>query len=157
VPLAPTVAPGRDRHVQVALHIDPFRATDLTGAQVRSTVLATEDALSATVRENHAGLLVAVVHRGGEGTGEPGSGLAGVGLDDVVTLHYYLGAASGAVSGASGDAASGEVSGGASAAATELDHVINTLRATVDTWELGAASLTDDADPTWSAVQRFRV
>ncbi len=161
VPLAPTVAPGRDRHVQVALHIDPFRATDLTGAQVRSTVLATEDALSDTVRENHAGLLVAVVHRGGEGTGEPGSGLEGVGLDDVVTLHYYLGAASGAVSGASGDAASGEVSAGASAAAgaaaTELDHVINTLRATVDTWELGAASLTDDADPTWSAVQRFRV
>jgi hypothetical protein len=171
VPLAPTVAPGRDRHVTVTLHIDPFRATDLTGAQVRSTVLATEDALSATVRENHAGLLVAVVHRGGEGTGQPGSGLDGVGRDDVVTLHYYLGTAgdaagdvaSGTAAGAAGDVASGtaagaELPGGAAgAAATELDHVINTLRATVDTWEIGEASLTDEADPAWSAVQRYRV
>lgn len=147
VPLAPSVAPGRDRHVGVTLHIDPFRATDLTGAQVRSTVLALEDALSATVRENHAGLLVAVVHRGGEGTGEAGSGLGGVGLDDVVTLHFYLGAPG--APGMAGEAGAAD--------AAELDHVINTLRATVSTWELGEASLTDDVDPTWSTVQQFRV
>lgn len=135
VPLAPTVAPGRDRHVEVTLNIDPFQATDLTGAQISETVLALEDALSATVRENHAGLLVAVVHRGGEGTGELGSGLGGVGLDDIVTLHFYLG----------------------EPRAAELDHVLNTLRETVSAWELGGASLTDEVDPTWSAVRRFRV
>lgn len=147
VPLAPTVAPGRDRHVQVTLHIDPFRATELTGAQVRSTVLSLEDALSATVRENHAGLLVVVAHRGGEGTGEAGAGLDGVGRQDAVTLHFYLGAAGAADSGA----------GGADGAGVDLDHVLNTLRATVSTWELGEASLTDDVDPMWAAVQRFRV
>lgn len=189
VPLAPSVAPGRDRHAEVTLHIDPFRATDLTGAQVRSTVLATEDALSATVRENRAGLLVAVVHRAGEGTGHAGTGLGGVGLDDVVTLHYYLGApgsgaagsgtdagagdhpagADGAVSGAA-DAAdaggAGDVDGAVTAVSAAVragmekeavDHVLNVLRATVSAWELGEASLTDDVDPTWSAVQRFRV
>jgi hypothetical protein len=138
VPPAPAVAPGRDRHVQVTLHVDPFRAADLTGAQVRSTVLSLEDALSDTVRENHAGLLVAVVHQQGSGTGEAGAGLDGVGRQDAVTLHFYL-----------GDAVE---AGGA-----DLDHVINTLRATVSTWELGEAALTDDPDPTWSAVQRYRV
>lgn len=141
VPLAPTVAPGRDHHVAVTLHIDPFRSTELTGAQVRSTVLALEDALSATVRENRAGLLVAVVHQEGEGTGEAGAGLDGVGWHDVVTLHFYLGA--GARSGA--------------ADSPDLDHVLNTLRATVSTWELGEASLDDEVDQTWSAVQRYRV
>lgn len=139
VPLAPTVAPGRDLHVAVTLHIDPFRSTELTGAQVRSTVLATEDALSATVRENRAGLLVAVVHQEGAGTGEPGAGLDGVGRQDAVTLHFYLGV------GATGESA------------VDLDHVLNTLRATVSTWEIGEASLDDEADPTWSAVQRYRV
>jgi len=139
VPLAPTVAPGHDRHVAVTLHIDPFRSTDLTGAQVRSTVLALEDALSATVRENHAGLLVAVVHQEGAGTGQPGAGLDGVGRQDAVTLHFYLGV------GATGESA------------VDLDHVLNTLRATVSTWEIGEASLDDEADPTWSAVQRYRV
>lgn len=138
VPLAPTVAPGHDRHVAVTLHIDPFRSTDLTGAQVRSTVLALEDALSATVRENHAGLLVAVVHQEGEGTGEAGAGLDGVGWHDVVTLHYYLGV-------------------GAGDGVVDLDHVLNSLRATVSTWEIGEASLDDEVDPTWSAVQRYRV
>ncbi|WP_156980381.1 hypothetical protein [Corynebacterium terpenotabidum] len=152
VPLAPTVAPGRDRHVAVALHIDPFRATELTGAQVRSTVFALEDALVATVRENRAGLLVAVVHQDGSGSGEPGAGLDGVGRQDVVTLHFYLGAA-GAADGGSG--ASGGAAG--SGVGADLDHVINTLRATVSAWELGEASLDDEADPTWSAVQRYRV
>lgn len=138
VPLAPTVAPGHDRHVAVTLHIDPFRSTDLTGAQVRSTVLALEDALSATVRENHAGLLVAVVHQEGAGTGQPGAGLDGVGRQDAVTLHYYLGV-------------------GAGDGVVDLDHVLNSLRATVSTWEIGEASLDDEVDPTWSAVQRYRV
>lgn len=138
VPLAPTVAPGHDRHVAVTLHIDPFRSTDLTGAQVRSTVLALEDALSATVRENHAGLLVAVVHQEGAGTGQPGAGLGGVGRQDAVTLHYYLGV-------------------GAGDGVVDLDHVLNSLRATVSTWEIGEASLDDEVDPTWSAVQRYRV
>lgn len=138
VPLAPTVAPGHDRHVAVTLHIDPFRSTDLTGAQVRSTVLALEDALSATVRENHAGLLVAVVHQEGAGTGQPGAGLDGVGRQDAVTLHYYLGV-------------------GAGDCVVDLDHLLNSLRATVSTWEIGEASLDDEVDPTWSAVQRYRV
>jgi len=138
VPLAPTVAPGHDRHVAVTLHIDPFRSTDLTGAQVRSTVLALEDALSATVRENHAGLLVAVVHQEGAGTGQPGAGLDGVDRQDAVTLHYYLGV-------------------GAGDGVDDLDHLLNSLRATVSTWEIGEASLDDEADPTWSAVQRYRV
>ncbi|MGO2874044.1 hypothetical protein [Corynebacterium variabile] len=138
VPLAPTVAPGRDLHVAVTLHIDPFRSTELTGAQVRSTVLATEDALSATVRENHAGLLVAVVHQEGAGTGQPGAGLDGVGRQDAVTLHYYLGV-------------------GAGDGVVDLDHLLNSLRATVSTWEIGEASLDDEVDPTWSAVQRYRV
>ncbi|MGO3185657.1 hypothetical protein [Corynebacterium variabile] len=138
VPLAPTVAPGHDLHVAVTLHIDPFRSTDLTGAQVRSTVLALEDALSATVRENHAGLLVAVVHQEGAGTGQPGAGLDGVGRQDAVTLHYYLGV-------------------GAGDGVVDLDHLLNSLRATVSTWEIGEASLDDEADPTWSAVQRYRV
>ncbi|MGO3826898.1 MAG: hypothetical protein ACTJIF_10215 [Corynebacterium variabile] len=138
VPLAPTVAPGRDLHVAVTLHIDPFRSTDLTGAQVRSTVLATEDALSATVRENRAGLLVAVVHQEGAGTGQPGAGLDGVGRQDAVTLHYYLGV-------------------GAGDGVVDLDHLLNSLRATVSTWEIGEASLDDEVDPTWSAVQRYRV
>ncbi|MGP5182185.1 hypothetical protein ACTXKY_00395 [Corynebacterium variabile] len=138
VPLAPTVAPGHDRHVAVTLHIDPFRSTDLTGAQVRSTVFALEDALSATVRENHAGLLVAVVHQEGAGTGQPGAGLGGVGRQDAVTLHYYLGV-------------------GAGDGVVDLDHVLNSLRATVSTWEIGEASLDDEVDPTWSAVQRYRV
>jgi hypothetical protein len=143
VPLAPTVAPGRNHHVAVTLHIDPFRSTELTGAQVRSTVLALEDALSATVRENRAGLLVAVVHQEGAGTGEPGAGLDGVGRQDAVTLHYYLGIGA-------GDSA--DMAGGA-----DLDHILNSLRATVSTWELGEASLDDEVDPTWTAVQRYRV
>jgi hypothetical protein len=143
VPLAPTVAPGRNHHVAVTLHIDPLRSTELTGAQVRSTVLALEDALSATVRENRAGLLVAVVHQEGAGTGEPGAGLDGVGRQDAVTLHYYLGIGA-------GDSA--DMAGGA-----DLDHILNSLRATVSTWELGEASLDDEVDPTWTAVQRYRV
>ncbi|WP_237559694.1 hypothetical protein [Corynebacterium neomassiliense] len=136
VPLAPSVAPGHDRHVAVSLHVDPVSASDLTGAQVRSTVLALEDALTATVRENRAGLPVAVVHRSGEGLSGDGSitAAAGEGTDDVVVLHYYLG------------------SPGA-----DPDHVLNTLRATVSTWELGKASLVDDVDPAWAAVQHFRV
>ncbi|WP_297006144.1 hypothetical protein [uncultured Corynebacterium sp.] len=143
VPLAPSVAPGRDRHVEVTLHIDPFRATELTGAQVRSTVLALEDALSATVRENRAGLLVAVAHQDGSGTGEAGAGLDGVGRQDAVTLHFYLGAPGGA--------------GADAAPVADPDHVVNTLRATVSTWDLGEASLEDEVDPDWSAVQRYRV
>ncbi|MDN6843546.1 MAG: hypothetical protein L0M05_01905, partial [Corynebacterium variabile] len=76
--------------------------------------------------------------RGGAGTGKPGAGLDGVGRQDAVTLHYYLGV-------------------GAGDGVVDLDHLLNSLRATVSTWEIGEASLDDEVDPTWSAVQRYRV
>jgi hypothetical protein len=66
-----------------------------------------------------------------------------VGRQDAVTLHYYLGIGA-------GDSA--DMAGGA-----DLDHILNSLRATVSTWELGEASLDDEVDPTWTAVQRYRV
>ncbi|MGO1950913.1 MAG: hypothetical protein ACTH1D_14850 [Mycobacteriaceae bacterium] len=129
VPATPMVAPSCDLHVAVTLPIDPVAASDLTGAQVTHLVSAIEDALDATVKENSAGLLVAVVTR----TGEEG---------ESATMHLYLDSAADGVGGPDG---------------TGDRSVLNTLNTVASTWDLGDADVTEEADPSWDAVRAFRV
>lgn len=129
VPLSPAVAPSCDRHAVVTLSIDEIAASDLTGAQIDDLVVGIEDALDATVKENGAGQLVAVVVESRDGAG-------------VVSLHMYLDSSVPGV----GDA---QDSGDRS--------VLNTLRAVASTWDLGDATFDDELDPSWDAVAGLRV
>lgn len=146
VPVTPMTAPTCDLHVAVTVEIDPVRASDLTGAQVDDRINALEDALSDTVRENRAGLLVAVVRQAG-----------------TVTMYFYLDSVGGG--GTDGtDVVAGDGAGagvgdgvGAGGSAGDVDAVVNTLRACVSTWDIGESSFSSGADPSWSAVRAFRV